>query len=136
LTFGVEVEVQLPPSLPEFTEQQLQEEIAINLPPKWSFSFDSNEEETRWGVSVFDAEGKEVWKGANITSQLVLLETIGWLATRSHSPSDGSPWVRRRGELNSEKVHEILYSKVFDSREIPDLDPNEIASVYSKARKL
>jgi hypothetical protein len=135
MTLGVVSRVALTPYLSTCTEQQLQEEIAVNLPPKWSFSLGSNEEETRWEVPVFNEGGEEVWKGTGVTSQLALLETIGWLAIRNHPVSSGSPWVRRRGELNPDRVHETLFSKTFDPKEVPDLDPQEVSLVYSGVRK-
>jgi hypothetical protein len=112
-------------------EDRLRQEIAIRLPDGWGFNVLPSEEQTHWISSVVDDQKVEVWSSSGLTLQLVLLNLLGWLEVRNTSLSDSSPWVRKRGELNSQRVHDLAYSKVYVQEEVPDLDPVEIDAVVS-----
>ena len=110
-------------------EDRLRQEIAIRLPEGWGFNIVASEEQTYWISSATDDQQLEVWSNPALTIQLALLNLLGWLEIRNSSLSDSSPWVRKRGELNSQRVHDLDYSKVYVQEEIPDLDPAEIDAV-------
>ena len=110
-------------------EDRLRQEIAIRLPEGWGFNIVASEEQTHWISSATDDQQLEVWSNPALTIQLALLNLLGWLEIRNSSLSDSSPWVRKRGELNSQRVHDLAYSKVYVQEEIPDLDPAEIDAV-------
>ncbi len=114
---------------------RLKQEIAIRLPPGWEFNLVPTEDQKQWSSSITNDQQVEVWSSVAITAHLALLNLLGWLETRSSSPADSSPWVRRRGDLNPQRVHDLVYSKTFVTEELPDLDPAEIEAVYSKLRK-
>jgi len=116
-------------------EEQLQEELAIRMPPGWTFDVAPNESINRWVVTIFGPKGEQAWEGDGITAQLVLLDALGWMETRSIHVSDTSPWVRRRGELNPQRVHEHIFSKMSTKDDPPDLDPSEVQAVYSNRTK-
>lgn len=109
---------------------RLQQEIAIRLPSGCEFKLVPTEDQKQWVVSVIDDQLVEVWSSVAITPQLTLLNLLGWLETRNSKLSDSSPWVRRRGDLNPQRVHELVYSKTYVTEEVPDLDPTEVEAVY------
>ena len=113
---------------------RLQQEIAIRLPAGSEFKVAPTEDQKQWVASVIDDQQVEIWSGVAITTQLALLNLLGWLETRNSKLSDSSPWVRRRGDLNPQRVHELVYSKTYVTEEVPDLDPAEVEAVY-KAHK-
>lgn len=114
--------------------EQLHEELAIRMPSRWSFELDPDESINRWVVRVLNEVGVEVWRSEEITPQLVLLNAIGWIEARKSPVSETSPWFRRQGELNSQRVHEQLFSKLSVKEDPPDIDPTEVDSVYSTRR--
>ena len=109
---------------------RLQQEIVIRLPSGCEFKLVPTEDQKQWVVSVIDDQLVEVWSSVALTTQLALLNLLGWLETRNSKLSDSSPWVRRRGELNPQRVHELVYSKTYVTEEVPDLDPTEVEAVY------
>lgn len=114
---------------------RLQQEIVLRLPIGYGFTVAPTEDQKQWVSSVIDDQQVEVWSSVALTTQLALLNLLGWLETRNSKLSDSSPWVRKRGELNPQRVHELVYSKTYVTEEVPDLDPAEVEAVYSKSRK-
>ena len=114
---------------------RLRQEIAIRLSAGWEFTVTPTEDQKQWFSSVIDDQQQEVWSSIALTTQLVLLNLLGWLETRHSKLPESSPWVRKRGDLNPQRVHELVYSKTYVSEEVPDLDPVEIEAVYSNSRK-
>jgi len=109
---------------------RLQQEITIRLPAGWGFKVNSTEDQKQWVVSIIDDQQVELWSSVALTTQLALLNLLGWLEVRTSNLSDSSPWIRRRGDLNPQRVHDLVYSKTYVTEEIPDLDPAEIEAVY------
>jgi len=116
-------------------EERIKDEVTLRLDPEWVFKIGSSEDQTSWVASILNPDGVEVWDGSALTAQLVLLDALGWLESRQHKVADTSPWVRRRGDLNPQRVHEIAYSKSFGPPDPPHLDLNEIDSVVRSVRK-
>lgn len=116
-------------------EERIQQEIAIRLNPGWGFKIDASEDETEWVVTITDEQNIEVWRGSELTAQLVLLTALGWLENSKHKIPEGSLWVRRQGELNPQRVHDVVYSKILVPGDPPDLDPDELDSLVNPARK-
>jgi len=114
---------------------QLQQELAVRLSLGWTFQIIPDSTIDRWVVNIFNDKMEQVWRGEALTAQLVLLDALGWVETRSISCSETSPWVRRREELNPQRVHEQLFSKLFVKEDPPDLDPSEIQAVYSRTKR-
>jgi hypothetical protein len=115
-------------------EERVKDEITLRLEPGWVFKFGLSENQMVWEATIASEE-VEIWSGEGLTSQLVLLNVLGWLENRSYKVSEGSLWVRRRGDLNAERVHEIAYSKSYGPPDPPHLDPNEIQLVVQSTRK-
>lgn len=111
-------------------EDQLQQEIAGRLPVGWALDLHANDLVNRWEASILNGAGEVIWGGVAITSQLVLFEALGWIETRDIPLSDSSPWVRRRGELNSQRVHEHVQSLFPHIEDPPDLDPSQVEELY------
>ena len=109
---------------------RLRQEIVNRLPVGCEFKVTPTEDQRQWIASVIDDQQVEVWSSIALTTQLALLNLLGWLETRNSKLSDSSPWVRRRGDLNPQRIHELLYSKTYVTEEVPDLDPAEVESVY------
>ena len=101
----------------------------------WVFKIGSSEEQKAWEASITNPEEVVVWEGSALTAGLVLLDALGWIENRHHKVSEASPWVRRRGDLDPQRVHDIAYSKSFGLSDPPDLDPSEIESVVRSAKK-
>jgi hypothetical protein len=114
---------------------RLQQEITLRLPAGCDFKIVPTEDQKQWVVSVIDDQQVEVWSSVSLTTQLALLNLLGWLETRNSKLSESSPWVRRRGDLNPQRVHELVYSKTYVTEEVPDLDPAEVEAVY-KSHKM
>ena len=115
-------------------EERVKDEVTLRLEPGWVFKFGPSENQMFWEVTI-TSEEVEIWSGEGLTAQLVLLDALGWLENRKYKASEGSLWVRRRGDLNAERVHEIAYSKSYGIPDPPHLDPDEIDSVVQAARK-
>lgn len=115
-------------------EERVKDEITLRLDPGWVFRFGPSENQMFWEATI-TAEEAEIWSGEGLTAQLVLLDALGWLENRRYRASEGSLWVRRRGDLNAERVHEIAYSKSYGPPDPPHLDPKEIQSVVQSLRK-
>lgn len=115
-----------------WNEEQLKEELAIRMPPKWYFVLTPDEEASRWRVTIFDGSKTQAWEGEGIHSQLVLLDAIGWLEARLTPIPDGSPWKRRRGEITQSQIYDQIFSKLSTREVPPDLTPTEIESLYSR----
>lgn len=88
-----------------------------------------------WVAFITNPEEVEVWSGSRVTAQLVLLDALGWIESQHHKVSEASRWVRRSGDLDPQRVHDIAYSKSFGPPDPPDLDPNEIESVARSVKK-
>jgi hypothetical protein len=116
-------------------ETRLRLEITLRLTVGWRFLVTPSEDQTHWVSSIFDDQEVELWSSQGLTLQVALLNLLGWLEIQANPLSDTSPWVRRRGELNPQRVHEIVSQRFPVQEEVPDLDPAEIAAVYSNARK-
>lgn len=116
-------------------EERIKDEITLRLGSGWTFKIGPSEDQTSWESSIYNPEEVEVWTGDAMTAQLVLLDALGWLESRQHKVAESSPWVRRRGDLNPQRVHDIAYSKSFGPPDPPHLDPDEIESVIKSARK-
>jgi hypothetical protein len=114
---------------------RLQQEIVLRLPDGCEFRIAPTEDQKQWVASVIDDQQVEVWSSVALTNQLALLNLLGWLEVRNSKPSNSSPWVRRQGDLNPTRVHELVYSKMYVEEEIPDLDPAEVEAVY-KSHKM
>lgn len=115
-------------------EERVKDEITLRLEPGWVFKFGPSENQMFWEVTI-TSEEVEIWSGEGLTAQLILLDALGWLENRKYKASEGSLWVRRRGDLNAERVHEIAYSKSYGPPDPPHLDPKEIQSVVQSTRK-
>jgi uncharacterized protein (DUF2235 family) len=114
-------------TLAEMTAWSIEEaraEIDSALPAGWVF--------TQSHVGLFralirDAEGAVQWSESNYDERLLLLDTFGWLWTRTlEAPTEG-PWAPRRAELTSRSVQRHAL-KLSDPE---DIDPDELAAVYS-----
>jgi hypothetical protein len=116
-------------------EERIRDEVILRLEPNWTFRFGSSEDQMSWEASILDPDEVEVWSGSRITAQLVLLDALGWVESRHHKIPEASPWVRRRGDLDPQRVHDIAYSKSLGPPDPPDLDPNEIESVVRSMKK-
>jgi hypothetical protein len=117
-------------------EERIKDEITLRLDPGWVFRFGPSENQMVWEATINAEEEVEIWSGEGLTAQLVLLDALGWLENRRYKASEDSLWVRRRGDLNSERVHEIAYSKSYGPPDPPHLDPEEIQSVVQSTRKV
>jgi hypothetical protein len=115
-------------------EERIKDEITLRLEPGWVFRFGPSEDQMAWEASI-TSEDVSLWSGDRPTTQLILLDALGWLENRHHQLPEASPWVRRRGDLSSERVHEIAYSKSYGIPDPPHLDPEEIDSVVQATRK-
>lgn len=115
-------------------EERVKDEITLRLDPGWVFKFGPSENQMLW-EAIITSEDTEIWSGEGLTSQLVLLDALGWLENRRYKALDSSLWVRRRGDLNADRVHEIAYSKSYGPPDPPHLDPKEIQSVVQSVKK-
>jgi hypothetical protein len=118
-----------------WSEERIKDEVTLRLEAGWTFKFGSSEDQTSWEASILNPE-EVVWVGSNLTAQIVLLDALGWLESRKHKVAATSPWVRRRGELDPQRVHEIAYSKSFGIPDPPHLDPGEIDLVVRSTKKV
>ena len=118
-----------------WSEERIRDEVYLRLDPGMTFKVGPSEDQTSWEASITDSGGVEVWADEALTAQLVLLNALGWLENRQHKVAETSPWVRRSGDLNAHRVHEIAYSKFLGPPDPPHLDPNEIDSVVRSTRK-
>ena len=115
-------------------EDRLKDEITLRLDPGWVFRFGPSENQMAWEASI-TLEETELWSGEGLTAQLVLLDALGWLENRRYQVRDVGTWVRRQGDLNPQRVHDLAYSKSYGPPDPPHLDPDEIASVVQSTRK-
>jgi hypothetical protein len=115
-------------------EERIKDEITSRLDPGWVFRFGPSENQMILEASI-TSEGVEIWSDEGLTSQLVLLGALGWLENRKYQVQDNSLWVRRSGDLNPQRVHDLAYSKSYGPPDPPHLDPNEIESVIQSTRK-
>jgi hypothetical protein len=129
-----EVDMSLDIEVTTWDEERLKDEITLRLNPGWIFRFRPSEDQMAWESSI-KSEEMTLWSGDRPTAQLILLDALGWLENRGHQIPGASPWVRRRGDLSSERVHEIAYSKSYGIPDPPHLDPDEIDLVVQASRK-
>lgn len=115
-------------------EDRLKEEIALRLESGWSFKFGPSENQMAWEAFITQ-DLEELWSGEGLTAQLVLLDALGWLENRQYQVRDVGIWVRRQGDLNPQRVHDLAYSKSYGPPDPPHLDPDEIASMAQSTRK-
>lgn len=115
-------------------EERIKDEITLRLEPGWVFRFGPSEDRMSWEASIWH-EGIELWSDDGLTSQLVLLNALGWLENRKYQGHSAGVWVRRSGDLSQQRVHELAYSKTYGPPDPPHLDPDEIASVVQEAGK-
>lgn len=113
-------------------EERIKDEIVLRLEPGWIFRFGPSEDQRSWEVSITSGD-VELWSGERIVAQLVLLDALGWLENRNYQGS--GVWVRRNGDLNQQRVHELAYSKTYGPPDPPHLDPTEIDSVVQASRQ-
>lgn len=116
-------------------EERIKDEIILRLEPGWVFGAGPSDDRMSWEASISDQNGEPIWYRSEMTLQLVLLDALGWLENRKYQVSETSNWVRRRGDLNPQRVHEIAYSKSFGPPDPPHLDVIEIDSIVRSARK-
>lgn len=110
------------------------DEIQALLPPGWAFRFEPHLRGF-WVAEFYDKSKALLWEDANPAANLLLFDAYGWIKERVQprkTPGPGSNWVRRR-ELTVQQVsaEALQRSRLPDP---PDLDPNEVASVYDSHR--
>ena len=115
-------------------EERIRDEVILRLHPNWTFRFGPAEDQMSWVASILNPEEVEFWSGSEVTAQLVLLDALGWAESQHHKVSEASLWVRRSGDFDPQRVHDIAYSKSFGLLDPLDLDPSEIESVVRSAK--
>jgi len=124
----------LPLEATTWDENRLVREIASRLPKSWKWKVEQAPN-LFWVVTVSNDESEEpVHVEAEAIAQLALLNMLGWLENRIHKPNPNSPWAPRQRPDPTDRPHDRLY-KTYPIEDPPDLDPEEIASVYSRTRK-
>jgi hypothetical protein len=118
-----------------WSEDRIKDEIILRLDSGWIFKFGPAEDQMAWEASILKPDETEVWSSSKLTAQLVLLDALGWLENRNHKLPETSPWVRKRGDLNPQRAHDIAYSQSLGPPDPPHLDPDEIESVIRSTRK-
>ena len=122
----------LPIDANTWDENRLIAEIAARLPKGWKWEV-RQAENNFWVVTLSNEEGEPQLVEAEAHAHLALLNALGWLEVRTHQASTrSSPWAPRKREFN-DRPHDRLYK--IQVEDPPDLDPKEIASVYSRSRK-
>jgi len=123
----------LPIDAGAWDETRLVAEIAARLPKGWKWEV-RQAENNFWVVTLTNSEGAPELEEAQAHAQLALLNALGWLEMRAHKTENrASPWAPRRGDF-TDRPHDRLF-KLQAGGDPPDLDPREIASVYSRSRK-
>lgn len=114
-----------------WSEERTKGEIAALLPDGWEFRFGHNDAGF-WEASFVDETGKEVWVDAFPASNVLLLTAYSWIAIRRSPRQRSGMWAPRRertlAEVNAEALRR---ARVPDP---PDVDPDEVASVYQGRR--
>lgn len=118
-----------------WSEERIKDEINLRLEPGWVFRIGASDDQRMWAASIHDSEEEEIWADEALTSQLALLHALGWLENRKHKVAPNSPWVRRSGDFDPQRSHELAYSKSFESSTPAHLDPQEIENVIRSVRR-
>jgi len=122
------------PSLEEMTAwepEDIEAEIRLALPKDWSFQSGCSEN-GGWAV-IGDEEGQIKWETASVPDErLLLFNAYGWLTTRGMEPKNPA-WARRKGVTPQPRIGQFSLPGV-SVPDPEDLDPAEIASVYSENR--
>ena len=82
-----------------------------------------------FSASVTDPSGAQVWSGEQQDRKLLFLDCLGWLRVKDHRAKNPM-WRARDNEVPLYRPS-VSPSPVPDP---PDLDPNEVASVYKTSR--
>ncbi len=118
----------LPAELASLSEELLEGYLRERLPSGWKFEI-SQDDTDFWVVVLMGSQGETQWKISDITPKQVFLHAIGWLSTRNRSANPS--WVRRSGEITQQRLHEAAFRTSSPDSGPEDLDPSEVASVYS-----
>lgn len=122
----------LPLDSATWTEERIQQEIAIRLPQEWFFTLDKDPVTMKWWVKIFEIESKLVWESESIAPNLALLDALGWLELQFNRPREVGPWMPR-GSTQS-RPHDRAYRTVAPDPDPDDIDPDYIESVYKKRK--
>jgi hypothetical protein len=124
----------LPIDAGSWDADQLLGEIAVRLPKGWNFDTGQAENDF-WHATLLNEKKEPVRVDVEATQQLALLNLLGWLEMQATPANPNSPWAPRKAEVDHDlRAHDQAY-RVRVEEDPPDLDPKEIAAVYSSARK-
>ena len=117
---------------------EIRAEIRATLPAGWVFE----EKQLPRGVRRArflrpDAKGDlvPVWGDTHMDERLLLLGAYGLLWTRDHRPHPDSPWIRRNNPTREAVTRQVIAKQRCSVPDPEDVDPEEVAAVYEKARK-
>lgn len=119
-----------------WTADEIQAHIQAALPSTILFSFGLDKDGGVWSVRFdrIEQDGSIVglWSDTGFEHRILLLNAYGWIWNQiAPRPDHASPWIRRR-EITAEAVtRRVVFGHVPDPE---DLDPDEVDSVYAKAR--
>lgn len=116
--------------------EEVLERIKLNLPKGWRVDYVFDNEERRFRCSFHDAEDKEKWSDQGVDPKILFLDALGWLMLRDKKPQHPA-WQRRRGEIDPSQLGDRTTPKGSSpSQRVgvdpEDVDPEEVAAVYSK----
>jgi hypothetical protein len=124
----------LPLDAANWEPERLLEEIADRLPKGWSFDTGQAENDY-WHGTLLNEKKEPARVEVEATQQLALLNLLGWLELQVTPANPNSPWAPRKAEVDHDlRAHNQAY-RVRVEEDPPDLDPKEIAAVYSRSRK-
>lgn len=101
-------------------------QVRVSLPEGWKLVESSTPGQL--SAIVLDADGVQQWTASGVDPKLVYLACLGWLHLRHRSLSHPA-WRPRQTEVPLARPNrDTLFP------DVPDLDPEEIASVYKTPR--
>ena len=104
----------------------IQGEILTMLPEGWRFEFIP--EDQQWRARFLNAEGTILWWNTYIEPRFLLFDAFGWLFRRHHKTVN--PIWTPRSQREFVPVGKVGLQGV-TVPDPEDLDPDEIAAVYS-----
>lgn len=110
-----------------WSEDETLMRVMDSLPVGWLFH--ESRVGTTFHASVTDAAGAQAWSGEQNDRKLLFLDCLGWLRVKDHKTKN--PMWRGRDVEVALYRPSIAPSPIPDP---PDLDPDEIASVYKTSR--
>jgi hypothetical protein len=115
-----------------WTLEEIQAEIYALLPADWKFEFLDGE--GQWHTTFLGADGECLWRMSYMEPRILLFDAYGWLELQVHPRKATNPAWTPNDRWRLVPVGKVGLPGV-SVPDPEDLDPTEIATVYSSRPK-